>query len=542
MQIRNAPKWKTNLTRLMIRLSLTSIRSRFAQWNAAGPMNPIHSLRHRALSLISCGLLTASLSAQPAFTELNSPEGFLGFGSAFNDLPDLTKDGVAEFCVQDTHRIHIYDGARLAILFTIDASPPTATCDPDFTTRTADSAGDLSGDGVPDLMFGQECAAGFGQVVMVDGTNGKELFRLSPPENRGYFGHTVHLLSDMTGDGKQDWLIHSREGGFFSGQSGPVIGAVHVFDSQTRTLVRTLRNTEAAFSFNMEYVAVIPDVDGDTKPELVASSRFATRRAGQTTYAKAGRALVRSLETGKVLYELLDPEPRTDGAFGLVGLTAVGDVTGDGIGDLAIGAAPKNNRAGGVYLFSGSDGRWLRTLKSPKSQLGFFGGRLHAMGDLNGDRIPELWIEENLATVTHLFDGRTSTLIKTIAYPGLVHNNPQGGPKFSIGIVPQSAPPGTRALVFAAPFVANFEGRVYYMPFTGVPKVPHLTALAITPTSLRLQLTAELGERFEIQATSDFLAWEPAGTVSIVSPEPVLIDASAATNQSRRFYRAVQRQ
>ncbi|MBI2924966.1 MAG: FG-GAP repeat protein [Verrucomicrobia bacterium] len=456
-------------------------------------------------------------------------------------MPDLTKDGLGEFYVRDTHRVYLYDGASLAQLFTIDSSPLTATCDPDFTTQTADSAGDLTGDGVPDLMFGQECAAGFGQVVMVDGTNGTELFRVSPPENRAYFGHTVRLLPDMTNDGKHDWLIHSREGPFGSGQSGTLLGAVHLFDSQTRKVVRTLRNTEAAFSFNMEYVAVIPDVDGDGKPELLTGSRFASRRDGQTTYTKAGRALVRSLETGKVLYELLDPEPRTDGAFSLLALCAAGDVNGDGISDIAIGAAPKNNRAGGVYLFSGADGRWLRTLKSPKSQLGFFGGRIQAMGDLNGDGVPELWIEENLATVTHLFDGRTSTLLKTIKYPGLVHNNPLGGPKFTIGIVQQEASPGIRALLFAAPQVPDFDGRVYYMPFTPLPKLPRLKATGKTSSGFRLQVTGESGSKVEVQGTGDFRIWDPVASVTLGN-QPAEVEDSAAANQSQRFYRAVQKE
>ena len=72
------------------------------------------------------------------------------------------------------------------------------------------------------------------------------------------------------------------------------------------------------------------------------------------------------------------------------------------------------------------------------------------------------------------------------------------------------------------------------------PKPVELTALTKTPTSFRLQINGAPGQQFEIQATHDFITWEPADTLHLINSEPLLINDMAAVNQPRRFYRAVQ--
>jgi len=202
--------------------------------------------------------------------------------------------------------------------------------------------------------------------------------------------------------------------------------------SQTRKAVRTIQNTEAAYKFGLQNAEVIPDVDRDGKPELLSGTWTASVTRDGRTISNAGRAIVRSLETGEVLYELNDPEPKAESGFSLA-LKGVGDVTGDGIGDIAIGAPWKSNY-GRIYLFSGADGRWLRTLRSPNliPQSGF-GDRIEVLPDLNGDGVPELWTQGN---PTSLFDGATSALLKTIESPGQ---------RFYIGTVRQTAAPEIRA-------------------------------------------------------------------------------------------------
>jgi hypothetical protein len=72
---------------------------------------------------------------------------------------------------------------------------------------SADSAGDLNGDGIDDLMASEFTPADTaGKVHFYDGANGAFLFSISPPSG-GTFGGPVQRLSDMNGDGHDDWLI-----------------------------------------------------------------------------------------------------------------------------------------------------------------------------------------------------------------------------------------------------------------------------------------------------------------------------------------------
>lgn len=479
--------------------------------------------RHKSIS-VAAGLVLLCSAASPfadqTETELISPnvQDNGAFGSGCGGLPDQNGDGVGEFFVQADaeKRIYVYDGANLKLLFQIELSGGCAM------GLELVPAGDLNADGISEFMVKSTCS---NSVQFLDGATRAELFKLTAPISGRAFGNLLRLLPDMTGDGKEDWLIHQLD---WETQTG----RVYIFDSQTRKNIRTIQNSEAAYRFYLQNVEVFPDVDGDAKPDLLIGGHSA-RVVLDGTGLNAGRVLVRSSATGKVLYELKDPEPQKDGGFGLE-LKGTGDINADGIGDIAVGTHFKDFQTGAIYLFSGKDGQWLRTLRSP--ELGTrqrFGRNIELLPDLNADGVPELWTQEDALSSSYIFDGLTSTLLRTTQHP-----RPVGGFIFS-AIVRQQSAPGVHAFLFGDPF-AYGSGRVYYVPFTALPKAARLHALAKTSSNFRLQISAEPGTRFEIQATSDFLTWEPANTVDVINTEPVPLDAPAALNQPRRFYRAIQ--
>ena len=75
----------------------------------------------------------------------------------------------------------------------------------------------------------------------------------------------------------------------------------------------------------------------------------------------------------------------------------MGDLDGDSVGDLAVGAATAPDvgsidHVGQVFVFSGADGSLLRTLNNPNPHLGtLFGERaLVGLEDLNGDLVGDI--------------------------------------------------------------------------------------------------------------------------------------------------------
>ena len=112
---------------------------------------------------------------------------------------------------------------------------------------------------------------------------------------------------------------------------------------------------------------------------------------------------------------------------------------------------------------------------------------------------------------------------------------------FFTGTVCQQTPPGIRAYLFASEFVDGNSGRVYYLPFTPIPKLTRLKAIGNTGNGFRLKLIGEPGRKLEVQASSDFKTWEPLA-LKMLGDQPTEVEDSATGNRSHRFYRAVQGQ
>lgn len=76
-----------------------------------------------------------------------------------------------------------------------------------------------------------------------------------------------------------------------------------------------------------------------------------------------------------------NPEPQTDALFGRAA-DGIGDIDGDGIGDLAIGASGAER----VYILSGIDQSIVHIIEDPDDLSGYrFGFAVCGVGDLNGD-------------------------------------------------------------------------------------------------------------------------------------------------------------
>ena len=169
------------------------------------------------------------------------------------------------------------------------------------------------------------------------------------------------------------------------------------------------------FSGFASSMAVAGDLDGDGVSDYIigAYDQPVTGNDHQ------GRVFVFSGQSGKLLLTIEDPAPVSYAAFGFA-VAAAGDVNKDGTPDLLVGAFGQEG-SGKAFLFSGKDGKLLRSFQAPQRQIGAgFGWSVASLGDLNGDGVPDLIVgafAQDGDGKAFVFDGQNGKLLHTLAPP-----------------------------------------------------------------------------------------------------------------------------
>jgi hypothetical protein len=187
-----------------------------------------------------------------------------------------------------------------------------------FTGGVRVAVGDVTGDGVPDLVAGTGPGAA-AKVVVIDGKAGVSRF-LTPFES--FTGGVFVAAGDLTGDGVADVVVTPDQSGgprvviYRGGDFQPVASFFGIDDPNFRGGAR----------------AAVGDIDNDGSPDLVVSAGFG---GGPRVSVFDGAALARGQFDHPVADFYLFDDSLRNGVF-----LAVGDVEGDGFGDIVAGAGP----------------------------------------------------------------------------------------------------------------------------------------------------------------------------------------------------------
>lgn len=196
-------------------------------------------------------------------------------------------------------------------------------------------------------------------------------------------GSDVAAIGDIDGDGVPDFILGAG-GDELNDVEGSGQGGAQAVVISGATGAERFR-FEDGFSEFGAAVTGLGDVNDDGVPDFaVGSPRFGATTASEVD--GVGRVYVYSGVDGTLLHTLDGNMPGD--RFGAA-VADAGDIDGDGISDLAVGAPGADGERGSVYLYSGGDASVIRRVdgQTVNSRFGF---DIAAMGDLDGDGFGEI--------------------------------------------------------------------------------------------------------------------------------------------------------
>lgn len=217
-----------------------------------------------------------------------------------------------------------------------------------------------------------------GQWTASDGGSGTEA--------RSHYGFALCYLDDLTGDGVAEILVGAPLA--TNGLQGTVDGYAEIRDGVTMAILRTHEGISEPGGKLGSAVARMGDIDGDGVDDYAISEIHGTGLQYRT-----GLVQTYSGMTGAELWVTEGDQSWAE--FGTK-IVNTGDLTGDGIDDLAV-SAPDWSRAffsyswGAVHLISGADGSHLHRIVGT-GEYDVLGLNIGMLGDVNGDGFNDLGV------------------------------------------------------------------------------------------------------------------------------------------------------
>ncbi|MCB9898614.1 MAG: FG-GAP repeat protein [Planctomycetes bacterium] len=429
------------------------------------------------LALAGGALLAAPAAAQLHHHDFSATATDGQFGRAVSAAFDVNHDGILDVLVgepndddhgSDSGSAYVYSGQDWSVLLVLHG----AAAGDHFEFAVA-GLGDVNGDGFDDLAVGAPDADlggdQTGSVSVVSGKNGATLYVLHGTRVGEHFGYSVARAGDIDGDGLPDLVAGAPD---YDGILGGLTfaGRARVFKGNTGT--QLLQFVGAQWDRMGWDVAGAGDVDGDGRDDVLLSAS-----GDQSLGDLTGRIEVRSGRDGAVIFKRYASTTLTsyggsvvgvgdidhDGyadvavsayseddargavhvyrgpngvpAYTFVGaapgdqfgasLDGAGDVDQDGTGDLVVGTSPLGGSGYSARVLSLATGLPLGDdLVSPGTPT--FGREVAGLGDVSGDGWADLALGAPYALAPNGKQGVVSVVSPVVVQPDLGFGGPGG--------------------------------------------------------------------------------------------------------------------
>jgi len=301
-------------------------------------------------------------------------------GDGFDDvIVGVSKDDDNRPCCQSgaVGSARVFSGVDGSVLYTFDGDSSR-----DRFGASVSGAGDVNGDGIPDMIVGANSdnnnGGGSGSAQVFSGVDGSVLYTFEGDSLGDRFGFSVSGAGDVNGDGFADLVV----GALGDSNNGPASGSAQVFSGVDGSVLYNF-DGDSEFDHFGNSVSGAGDVNGDGFADLIVGAIGDDNNATNN-----GSAQVFSGFDGSVLYTF-----DGDSSFDQFGrsVSGAGDVNGDGFDDLIVGARLDSNNglsSGSARVLSGADGSIL-FIGNGDSPNNLFGISVSGVGDVNGDGLAD---------------------------------------------------------------------------------------------------------------------------------------------------------
>ncbi|MBI3818073.1 MAG: FG-GAP repeat protein [Planctomycetes bacterium] len=311
-----------------------------------------------------------------------------GLGYRVRSLGDVLGDGIPDFAASAPY----FDGNK-GIIYELSGADGSyintflGTVDGEWFGGAFAAAGDVDKDATMDLIIGKPIdstkGAYAGSATVYNGWHGGVIKTVYGGTNFE-MGDSVGAAHDVNGDGYDDFVVGAPGAGNIF-PNVPLSGSCWLYSGKTGNVIIS-EFGPAANAYSGFSVGYVGDVNHDGKPDFAMGS--ADFNNGE------GCVQVFSGSNFSQLYLIRDDSINAQlGAS----VAIVGDVDGDGVADVLAGSPGEiiNNRlnVGAARLYSGATGALLRTATGSNVN-DRFGAAVAAIGDVNGDGVPDYAISE----------------------------------------------------------------------------------------------------------------------------------------------------